>query len=174
MEDVYKTTFKTHNGHYEFLVMPFGLTNAPASFQSWMNCIFKPFLRKSVLVFFDDILVYNPDMETHIFHLTQVFQLVIQHSLTAKMSKCYFGKDKLEYLGHFISGKGVETGPQKIKAILSWPTQRSVKELKSFLGLARYYRKFIRRYAWIRKPLTQLLIREGSFGLKTPKLLLNK
>ena len=88
---------------------------------------------------------------------------MIQHSLIGKMSKCYFGKDKVEYLGHFISDKGVESDPQKIEAILNWPTPRSVKELRCFLGLAGYYRKFIRRYAWIRKPLTQLL-KKGGFN----------
>lgn len=142
--------------------MPFGLTNAPASFQSWMNHIFKPLLRKSVLVFFHDILVYSPSMETHIIHLTHVFQLMIQHSLADKRSKCYCGQDKVDYLGHFISGKGVETDPQKIKAILTWSAPKNVKELRRFLGLAGYYRKFIKRYAWMSKPLTQLL-KKGNF-----------
>lgn len=104
--DVFKTVFKTHEGHYEFLVMPFGLTNAPSSFQSWMNSVFKPLLRRCVLVFFDDILVYSPTLTDHWKHLVEVFELMSQHSLYAKLSKCSFVTKRVEYLGHFISEKG--------------------------------------------------------------------
>ncbi|XP_074267352.1 uncharacterized protein LOC141590682 [Silene latifolia] len=117
-KDVFKIAFKTHSGHYEFLIMPFGLTNAPASFQAWMNQVFRPLLRKCVLVFFDDILVYSDSLVNHISHLRLVFELMKQQHMYTKLSKCAFASAKVEYLGHFISGVGVETGSRKIKAAL--------------------------------------------------------
>lgn len=118
--DVHKTTFKTHEGHYEFFVMPFGLTNAPSSFQSLMNYVFKPLLRKSVLVFFDDILIYSKDMYTHLVHLQAVFEIMQHHKLYVKGSKCAFGVLEVEYLGHFISDTGVATDPKKIDVVKAW------------------------------------------------------
>ncbi|XP_048496458.1 uncharacterized mitochondrial protein AtMg00860-like [Beta vulgaris subsp. vulgaris] len=143
--------------------MPFGLTNAPASFQNWMNQVFKTLLRKCVLIFFDDILVYSKTLEEHWQHLAWVFELMREHQMFIKASKCVFVIDNIEYLGHFISANGVETDPNKVSAALAWPVPRTVKELRSFLGLTGYYRKFVKSYAAISKPLTYLL-KLGAFG----------
>ena len=114
----FKTAFRTHIGNYKFMVMPFELTNAPATFQSLMNDIFREHLRKFILVFFDDILVYSYTLTKHCEHLATVLNLLREHHLVAKASKCFFGKDQVEYLGHIISKQGVATDPYKIQAIV--------------------------------------------------------
>nr|XP_009618325.1 uncharacterized protein LOC104110514 [Nicotiana tomentosiformis] len=148
-DDVPKIAFKTHLGNYEYLVMPFGLTNAPSTFQCLMNHLFQKFLRKLVLVFFDDILIYNVSLQDHLVHLQQVFDIMVTHSLLAKQSKCAFGISRVEYLGNFISGEGVSTDPRKIQAVQQWPTPTTLKKLRGFLWIAGYYRKFIRGYGVI-------------------------
>lgn len=159
----FKTAFKTHHGHWEFKVMPFGLTNAPATFQSAMNLLFAHMLRKGVLIFMDDILIYSPTLEEHEKLLTQVFQILMENQLYIKQSKCFFAQTKLEYLGHVISAEGVATDPSKIHAIQAWPPPTTAKQLRAFLGLAGYYRKFIANYGTISRPLTELLKKNVQF-----------
>lgn len=128
-----------------------------------MNAVFKPLLRKCVLVFFDDILIYSTSVSDHWIHIKQVFELMRANSLFAKESKCGFMLDKVEYLGHFISAKGVGIDPKKISAVANWAVPQSVKDLRSFLGLTGYYRKFIKNYVWISTDLTDQL-RKGAYN----------
>lgn len=127
--DIPKPAFRTHNGHYKYLVMPFGLCNAPSTFQALMNDIFRPFMRRSVLVLFDDILIYSPTWETHLQHVREVLGLIRKHQLLVKFKKCDFGKQELEYLGHIITHQGVKVDNSKIKAMKDFPVPTTITEL---------------------------------------------
>jgi hypothetical protein len=162
----HKTAFQTHCGQFEYTVMSFGLTGAPNSFQGAMNTTLHPLLRKCVLVFFDDILVYSATYADHVQHLAQVFELLSQDQWLVKLSKCSFAKQSINYLGHVVSAAGVSTDPTKIAAVQAWPTPTDVKQLRSFLGLTGYYRKFVQHYAVIARPLTDLL-KKGTLFIWT-------
>ena len=127
-------------GHYEFLVMTFGLTNAPAAFMDLMNRVFHPYLNQFVVVFIDDILVYSKDAQKHEQHLRIVLQTLRERQVFAKLSKCGFWLKEVSFLGHIVSAEGIGVDPTNIEAIVSWKLPRNVIEVKSFLGLARYYR----------------------------------
>ncbi|WVZ89950.1 hypothetical protein U9M48_036295 [Paspalum notatum var. saurae] len=160
-DDIHKTAFRTHQGLFEFLVMPFGLTNAPATFQALMNQILQRFLCRFVLVFFDDILIYSSSWAKHLQHIHLVLQTLADHSLFLKRSKCSFAASSVAYLGHVISAAGVAMDEDKIRAVLSWPVPRTVRAVRGFLGLAGYYRQFIKGYRATAAPLTKLLCKEG-------------
>lgn len=159
-EDIQKTTFTTHMGHYEYVVMPFGLTNAPATFQALKNTILAEYLRKFALVFFDDILVYSKSMTDHVQHLSTIFEVLRTNKLHAKLSKCTFWQRQVEYLGYIISSEEVATVPAKMSAIANSQTPKIVTELRGFLGLAGYYRRFIEWYGVICRPLFDCLKKE--------------
>lgn len=142
--DIPKTAFRTHEGHYEFLVMPFGLTNAPSTFQNLMNEVFKEYLRKFILVFFDDILIFSKTLSEHLSQLELTLQLLQKHNLYAKRTKCVFAKHKVEYLGHLVSSQGVSAEASKLEAMANWPIPETLKQLRGFLGLTGYYRRFVR------------------------------
>ncbi|VVA39016.1 PREDICTED: retrotransposon, partial [Prunus dulcis] len=155
-EGMLKTAFRTRYGHYEFLVMPFGLTNAPAAFMDRMNRVFRRYLDRFVIVFIDDILLYSKSQKAHMKHLERVLQTLRKKKLFAKFSKCQFWLDRVKFLGHVISTEGVYVDPQKIEVVVNWPQPTSVTEVRCFLGLAGYYRRFVEGFSTIAAPLTRL------------------
>ena len=148
--------FRTKYAHYEYLVLSFGLTNTPTTFISLMNDVLREFLNSFVAVYLDDILIYSKTFEEHMQHLQQVLEKLRQNKLFAKLSKCTFATQEVEYLGHILGPSGVRMDPHKINSIRNWPTPKSKKDGQSFMGLFNYYRRFIEGCSKIAKPLTEL------------------
>jgi hypothetical protein len=163
-EDIPKITFRTHEIHYEFLVMPFGLINVPSIFQISMNSIFKPFLRKIVLVFSDDIIIYNKYLEEHVKHIDRVLQLLEEKQLYTKPSECAFEIQELEYLGHNRSHEGVKVDPNKTKAMREWPIPKTLKKLKLILSIDRLFLEVFQAL-WSNKNTSNSIIKEGIIFL---------
>ncbi|KAL0549712.1 hypothetical protein IC582_014199 [Cucumis melo] len=162
-EDIPKTAFRSRYGHYEFIVMSFGLTNAPAVFMDLMNRVFREFLDTFVIVFIDDILIYSKTEAEHEGHLRMVLQTLRDNKLYAKFSKCEFWLKQVSFLGHVVSKAGVSVDPAKIEAVTGWTRPSTVSEVRSFLGLAGYYRRFVENFSRIATPLTQLTRKGAPF-----------
>ena len=167
--DEWKTSFKTKFGLYEWLVMPFGLTNAPSTFMRLMHHVLRLYLGKFVMVYFDDILIYSISREDHLQHLRDVLSTLRKQSLFANMDKCVFGMDHVIFLGFKISKHGVHVDQEKVMAIKDWPTPRNVSELRSFHGLASFYRIFVPNFSTIAAPLNELVKKGVDFKEKLIK-----
>ena len=151
--DIPKTVFRTRYGHFKFTVMPFVLTNAPAAFMDLMHKVFQPYLDQFIVVFVDEILIYS--QSEHEDHLRIVLQLLRDHQLYARFSKCEFWLTKMRFLGHVVSASGVAVDPEKVEVVMSWERPNSVFEIRSFLGLAGYYRRFIEDFSRLAAPMTR-------------------
>jgi hypothetical protein len=165
--DIPKTAFHTRFGLYEYTVMSFGLTNAPAYFMYLMNKVFMEYLDKFVILFIDDILIFSKTMEEHEEHLRLVLEKLRSNQLYAKFSKCEFWLTEVTFLGHVISAGGVSVDPGKVKNVLNWMPPTTASEIRSFLGLAGYYRRFIKDFSKIAKPMTKLLEKNKAFEWTT-------
>ena len=161
--DIPKTTFRTRYGHFEFTVMPFGLTNAPATFMDLMHRVFQPYLDQFVVVFEDDILIYSESEWEHDYHLRIVLQLLRDHQLYAKFNKCESWLTEVRFLGHVVSASGVSVDLEKVEVVMSWERPKSIFEIRSFLGLVGYYRRFIEDFSQLAAPMTRLTWKEVKF-----------
>ena len=156
-----KTAFRTSRGHYEFLVMPFDLCDAPATFQRLMNKVFAAHIGDFICVYLDDILVFSRNLDEHWMHLRQALERLREAKLFGRLHKCEFLKERVDYLGFEVSPEGIHASPDKVRAIIEWPKPKDIHDLRSFLGLASYYIKFIRGFSEIARPLTWLT-RKGA------------
>jgi hypothetical protein len=161
--DIPKTTFITRYGLYEYTVISFGLPNAPAYFMYLMNKVFMEYLDKFMVVFIDDILIFSKNEEDHDEHLRLVLQKLRENQLYAKLCKCEFWLKEVSFLGHIISEGGISMDPSKVKDVLSWKTPQNVSNIRSFLALAGYYKRFIKGFSKISKPMMELLAKGNTF-----------
>nr|GFC10352.1 putative reverse transcriptase domain-containing protein [Tanacetum cinerariifolium] len=163
-EDIPKTAFRTCYGHYEFQLMPFGLTNAPTVFMDLMKRVCKPYLDRFVIVFIDDILIYSKNRKEHEGHLKLILKLLKEEELYAKFLKCEFWLSNVQFLGHVIDSKGIHVDHAKIEAIKDWESPKTPTEIRQFLGLAGYYRRFIEGFLKIARPMTKLTQKRVKFN----------
>jgi len=161
--DEWKTTFKTKYSLYEWLVMPFGLTNSPSTFMRLMNHMLRAFIGKFVVVYFDDILIYSKEIDEHISHLRQVLDVLRKESLYVNLKMCDFCMDRIVFLGYVVSSKGIKMDEAKVKAIQEWPTPKSVTKVRSFHGLASFYRRFVKDFSTIASPLSEIIKKAVGF-----------
>ncbi|XP_057785651.1 uncharacterized protein LOC131003187, partial [Salvia miltiorrhiza] len=161
--DEWKTAFKTKLGLYEWLVMPFGLTNAPSTFMRLMNHVLRAFIGRFVVVYFDDILIYSQNHDEHVEHLRSVMDVLRKEKLFANLKKCIFGTDKLVFLGFVVSAQGVQVDEEKIRAIQEWPTPTNIAAVRSFHGLASFYRRFVPYFSSVAAPLTEVIKKHVEF-----------
>jgi hypothetical protein len=161
--DEWKTAFKTKFGLYEWLVMPFGLTNAPSTFMRLMNEVLRAFIGRFVVVYFDDILIYSKSLEEHLDHLRAVFNALRDARLYGNLEKCTFCTNRVAFLGYVVTAQGIEVDPAKIEAIESWPQPKTVTQVRSFLGLAGFYRRFVKDFGSIAAPLNELTKKDVPF-----------
>lgn len=161
--DEWKTAFKTKHGLYEWLVMPFGLTNAPSTFMRLMNHVLRTFIGHFVVVYFDDILVYSRSLDEHVEHLREVLRVLRKETLYANLKKCTFGVDHLVFLGFVVSTDGIKVDEEKIQAIKDWPSPKNISEVRSFHGLAGFYRRFVKDFSTLAAPLTEVIKKNVGF-----------
>ncbi|KAK1601944.1 hypothetical protein QYE76_027049 [Lolium multiflorum] len=161
--DEWKTAFKTKFGLYEWLVMPFGLTNAPSTFMRLMNEVLRAFIGRFVVVYFDDILIYSKSLEEHLDHLRAVFNALRDARLYGNLEKCTFCTNRVAFLGYVVTAQGIEVDPAKIEAIENWPQPKTVTQVRSFLGLAGFYRRFVKDFGSIAAPLNELTKKDVPF-----------
>lgn len=153
-----KLAFRVPFGHYEFLVLPFGLTNAPATFQRMMNQVFHDFIAEGwVIVYLDDVLIFSKSEDEHKEHLRRVFQRLREHKLYVKITKCSFCQQQLKYLGFVVGKDGLQPDMDKVSTVVDWPRPTNVTEVRQFLGLCNFFRRFVQGYSSLVAPLNRLL-----------------
>jgi len=162
--DADKTAFITRRGMYHFKIMPLGLCNAVATFQRLMDLVLNGLNLEICLTYLDDIILFSRNLDEHLHRLEMLLQRLGEVNLKLKPSKCVLLQKEVNFLGHVVSAKGVSTDPDKIKLIVEWPTPTNLKQLRGFLGLSGYYRKFVRGYSEINRPLNLLTKKDQPYA----------